>query len=574
MEWICETCEHVNIDDIQNCHKCHAMRQPAQGGDTVAKRKSNSLNDTEDTSKATLRKKQCLISSLVSPKNVSSFSSSAKRGPKGKRSTSTASGHNDKTENTIKSFILKNPSEEGASSTSSSKRTKKPSLKPRREKDMTQMSILQVFKLKSNETSETAREEERKKFLEQESPDPTATSTHQRVTEIQFLRDRLSVVAAIMQPIEKAEEISSLQPIEELLNDEQLRAAVAPPDIPLSIRAGAGSGKTHTMVQRARYLVDNYKLDPEKILIVTFSRRAANELDERIAAVFASMHKDESTENTYPMLPTVKTFHGLAFNWVRMYRKACGLGKHPTILSKSQQQSLMKDAIIKHLDKLRLERCQRRLWKSDELPEEITWDGVLARCQERHNEIFKNAEVKAHQRADEKIDKKKTKLQTAEESQALKAEMKAAKKLYLREECYLALLRKQDCDLERRWTGDRNQCQLYLELIRKAKMHNHSKNDYPQDDACVWDLYESLQRDTGQLDFDMLLAMFTEKVLQIENIRSRFHAMYSHVIVDEFQDNSEQQADMLRKIVKGGSLTVVGDDDQCSKSAILLMMTF
>ena len=218
------------------------------------------------------------------------------------------------------------------------------------------------------------------------------------------------------------------------------------------------------------------------------------------------------------------------------------------------------------LDNLRLEKCKRMLWDVKKWPEETSWDEVLKHIREEHKDIYKRAVSNANKRADKDAKKQPTP-KTTEESQQIR-------ELYLREECYIALLRKQDCDLKRRWTGDKNQCKLFLKLITKARRHNHNKNDYPQDDACVWELYEKLQRETGQLDFDVLLSMFTEEALQVENIRGRFHAMYSHVVVDEFQDNSELQAEMLRKIVKGGSLTVVGDDDQCSKYNVLLLITY
>ena len=72
------------------------------------------------------------------------------------------------------------------------------------------------------------------------------------------------------------------------LNPEQ-RAAVehdigAPASRPLLVVAGAGSGKTNTLAHRvARLIMDC--ADPQRILLLTFSRRAANEMGQRAAGV-------------------------------------------------------------------------------------------------------------------------------------------------------------------------------------------------------------------------------------------------------------------------------------------------
>ena len=96
---------------------------------------------------------------------------------------------------------------------------------------------------------------------------------------------------------------------------------------------------------------------------------------------------------------------------------------------------------------------------------------------------------------------------------------------------------------------------MYLELVRKARLGHHSKNAYLRDDACVWEMYDKLQRETGKIDFDSMLLIFTDKILGNKRLGHRFHTMYLHVIVDEYQDNSEAQALMLNKIVKHGCLT-------------------
>ena len=85
-----------------------------------------------------------------------------------------------------------------------------------------------------------------RKSISFHSPWITRDLESNRVTEIQSLRDILSVI----RPGVLTNSTAQLP-----LNNEQRRVAEHPPNVPLSVRAGAGSGKTHCMVQRAVNLV-------------------------------------------------------------------------------------------------------------------------------------------------------------------------------------------------------------------------------------------------------------------------------------------------------------------------------
>jgi DNA helicase-2/ATP-dependent DNA helicase PcrA len=91
----------------------------------------------------------------------------------------------------------------------------------------------------------------------------------------------------------------------------------APADRPLVVVAGAGSGKTETMAARVSWLVANRLVAPEEILGLTFTRKAASELNERIRLRLGALARHPETE---PELrerldiaqPTVSTYHGYA----------------------------------------------------------------------------------------------------------------------------------------------------------------------------------------------------------------------------------------------------------------------
>ncbi|RBY89768.1 ATP-dependent DNA helicase [Blastococcus sp. TF02A-26] len=98
---------------------------------------------------------------------------------------------------------------------------------------------------------------------------------------------------------------------------EQARVVAAPADRPLVVVAGAGSGKTETMAARVSWLVANRVVEPEAILGLTFTRKAASELNERIRLRLGALARHPETEpelreRLAVAMPTVSTYHGYA----------------------------------------------------------------------------------------------------------------------------------------------------------------------------------------------------------------------------------------------------------------------
>src|SRR6187431_1715669 len=72
---------------------------------------------------------------------------------------------------------------------------------------------------------------------------------------------------------------------------EQTAVIEAPPGEPALVVAGAGSGKTETMANRVLWLVANGHVKPAEVLGLTFTRKAAGELGERIRTRLAELHE-------------------------------------------------------------------------------------------------------------------------------------------------------------------------------------------------------------------------------------------------------------------------------------------
>ncbi|WNV74701.1 ATP-dependent DNA helicase [Geodermatophilus sp. DSM 44513] len=102
---------------------------------------------------------------------------------------------------------------------------------------------------------------------------------------------------------------------------EQARVVSAPADRPLVVVAGAGSGKTETMAARVCWLVANGLVAPDAVLGLTFTRKAASELGERIRIRLGALSRHPQTdpalrERLAVALPTVSTYHGYAASLV------------------------------------------------------------------------------------------------------------------------------------------------------------------------------------------------------------------------------------------------------------------
>ena len=117
------------------------------------------------------------------------------------------------------------------------------------------------------------------------------------------------------------------------LNADQLRA-VEHPGGPLLVLAGPGTGKTGVLVARISHLVADQGVSPERILALTFSRRAADEMRARITAGLPDAEKVE-----------VRTFHSFALSIVRRHAGSLGLRSAPEIVPTNEQWALVSDIL-------------------------------------------------------------------------------------------------------------------------------------------------------------------------------------------------------------------------------------
>ncbi|RDL47033.1 ATP-dependent DNA helicase PcrA [Ensifer sp. M14] len=137
----------------------------------------------------------------------------------------------------------------------------------------------------------------------------------------------------------------------EKLNDRQRDAVefgvTAPGETiagPLLIIAGAGSGKTNTLAHRVAHLIVN-GADPRRILLMTFSRRAASEMARRVERICAQVLGANASVAT-DALTWAGTFHGIGARLLRIYAEQIGLNVDFTIHDREDSADLMN--LVRH----------------------------------------------------------------------------------------------------------------------------------------------------------------------------------------------------------------------------------
>jgi len=152
------------------------------------------------------------------------------------------------------------------------------------------------------------------------------------------------------------------------LNPDQRRAVVHSGSH-LLVVAGAGSGKTRTLAYRVAYLIAN-GVPPARILLLTFTRRAAEEMLRRAAAV---------VDRDVPIAGRVwgGTFHATANRLLRIYAKHAGLNKDFTVMDEADAEDMLN--VIRHEMGLHS--------KESRFPQKATCRAIYSRCVNGANDL-------------------------------------------------------------------------------------------------------------------------------------------------------------------------------------------
>ena len=111
--------------------------------------------------------------------------------------------------------------------------------------------------------------------------------------------------------------------------------AVMQTEGPLLVLAGAGSGKTTVLVNRVAHILKDLNVPPYRVLAITFTNKAANEMKSRIENIFGAGVKDM----------WISTFHSMCVKILRRYITRIGYDNNFAIYDTSDSLTLMKQCL-------------------------------------------------------------------------------------------------------------------------------------------------------------------------------------------------------------------------------------
>ncbi|MDD5648726.1 MAG: UvrD-helicase domain-containing protein, partial [Dehalococcoidia bacterium] len=147
---------------------------------------------------------------------------------------------------------------------------------------------------------------------------------------------------------------------------------------PLLILAGPGSGKTRVITHRIAYLVKTTGVSPRHIMAVTFTNKAAREMQQRLQKLLGSL-----SEQVW-----AGTFHAICARILRRDGKSLGLDTNFVIYDEEDQQSLVKQCLLDlDLDPRQYNPQKIRNAISQAKSQQITHDGLTARARSPWDDI-------------------------------------------------------------------------------------------------------------------------------------------------------------------------------------------
>ncbi len=172
------------------------------------------------------------------------------------------------------------------------------------------------------------------------------------------------------------------------------REAVKYLDGPLLVLAGAGSGKTRVITQKIAYLIQECNFAPREIAAITFTNKAAREMQERVSELLVGVNSKGLT---------IATFHSLGMQILRQEAEVLGYKKQFSILDSSDSYKILSD-ILASTDKQLLRKTQWQIssWKNAFLtPDQAkaTADEELTHAAAKVYQIYQQT-LKAYQSVD------------------------------------------------------------------------------------------------------------------------------------------------------------------------------
>ena len=278
---------------------------------------------------------------------------------------------------------------------------------------------------------------------------------------------------------------------------EQVRVVEAPRR-PLLVVAGAGSGKTETMSMRVLWLLANHPdLTPASILGLTFTRKAAGELGDRLRERIRLLSRElPQLSERLDEDPVTLTYNSFAERIVSEHGMRIGIDPDFSMLSEAGALDLMTQIV--------------EAWPTD-LDDDLSPAGVVGRILHLAGEIAEHG--------------------------------------YTVESARQAL---EGFGRELEIVGDSN------EAARDLHQANQRRIAF----LGPIEVYQKRKREMGLLDFSDQLVLATRIVREVPSVRAALREEFRAVLLDEFQDTSVIQMELLSTLFGDHAVTAVGDPNQ------------
>lgn len=285
---------------------------------------------------------------------------------------------------------------------------------------------------------------------------------------------------------------------------------------PLLIIAGAGTGKTTVITRRIAWLIEQGLAKPEEILALTFTEKAATEMEERVDQLMPLGYVDIK----------IATFHAFAQMILQQHALDIGLPGDFKVITETESWILFK----KYLHDFDLD-----YYKPVGNPNRFI-----------HTLLKHFSKAKGEEISPEEYLKYAQSLTLASDSVEIKKKAKKGKKSSTR----LLLARQSHSGADEQASSDINE-----EDGNEAARITEVANAYHK--------YQKLLLDNSFLDFGDLIN-YTLKLFRTRpKILKFYQNKYKFILVDEFQDTDLAQYELVKFLSKPeNNITVVGDDDQ------------
>ena len=262
-----------------------------------------------------------------------------------------------------------------------------------------------------------------------------------------------------------------------LYNEIQKKCIEHPPG-PLMIIAGAGTGKTTTIVGRISHFIEKREIEPKSILALTYTVRAADHLKQEISEMVGSEYDDINALN----------FHSFALEQTLNYFSHLGYEAPPLLVEANESKYIIRQLITRNAGILRSGEYRKST--------ELAFNSIPKIFNQLNDELIYGTDL----------------------------ENKLNELLSIRD--------KEERDKQ---------------LI---------------DSISIFYKYQEIKKAHNLIDFsDMLINLW--ELLEDGDVYQEITKSIDHVIVDEFQDNNFALTEIIKKLSgAGGSITIVGDDDQ------------